>query len=89
MDELVEHVIQAALGDTPNDVIEREVMTKYELSPDDAALLLDRTYGGIARAATRNPENCPARDKDPVAWTSYQRATQEPSIIAVLYPEYS
>ena len=87
MDELVEHVIRAALRDKPADAIEREVMTKFGLSPDDAALLLDRTFGGIVRAATRNPENCPARDKDPVAWTSYQRATQHPFIIDKLYPE--
>jgi hypothetical protein len=87
--ELVEHVIQAALGQTPQDELARDVEARFGLSRDDAALALDRTFGGIVRAATRNPENRPSRDKDPVAWTSFHRATRDPSIIAALYPDFA
>ena len=79
-DELVEHIVNAMLQDTPPEVIKREVMAAFELSEADAELALDRTFGGIVRAATENSANSPPREKDPVAWASFQRATGDPSI---------
>jgi hypothetical protein len=84
VEDLVEHVIQAALRSVDASVLEREVRVAFGLSEDDAALALDRVFGGITRAATRNPANCPDRNKDPIAWTSFTRASREPSIIAVI-----
>ena len=88
VEELVDSVIQAAIGGTLDDTTEHALIATFGRSPEDAALARDRTLGGIVRASTRNPANCPARDKDPLAWTSYHRARQEPSIIATIYPQY-
>jgi hypothetical protein len=49
------------------------VAERFAISQDDAALALDRTQGGVVRARTRAPENCPSRDKDPMAYASYQK----------------
>jgi hypothetical protein len=87
--EVVEFVLQAALRDLPDDELERLLAAEFLLSPDDAALARDRSFGGLVRAATRNPENCPARDKDPLAWESFQRGTRDPSLIARIYPQFA
>jgi hypothetical protein len=87
VDELVDHVIRGLLRHTDEDALARELVTRFNLSSDDAWLVLDRTRGGIVRAATLYPGNRPPRDKDPVAWTSFQRATEDPSVIAALHPQ--
>ncbi len=58
------------------------------LSEDDAHLALDRVLGGIVRAATRHPANAPAKDKDPVAWASYERCMGEPNIPESARPRF-
>ncbi len=89
VEEVVEFVIQAALRGTPDETTERLLAAEFLLSPEDAALARDRTFGGIVRAATRNHENCPRREKDPVAWESFQRATRDSSLVARIYPQYA
>jgi hypothetical protein len=32
-------------------------------------------------------ENCPKKDKDPVAWFSYQKCLNQPDLIAAGYPK--
>jgi hypothetical protein len=50
-----------------------DVLTgRFALSFDDARLAMDRVGGGVARAASGNPENEPDPVKDPLAWTSYR-----------------
>ena len=87
MAEVVEVVIQEALGGSPDEETERRLTAEFDLSPDDAFLARDRTFGGLVRAGTRIPENCPSPVKDPVAWESYQRGTRDPSLVARLYPQ--
>jgi len=41
------------------------------------------------RAATRNPANRPAPDKDPIAFESFQRGEADRSLIARIYPEFA
>ena len=89
VDELVDHVIRNGLAGTPDEVTEQDLIAVFHLSPDDAALARDRAFGGIVRAATRNPQNCPDKEKDPIAWTSFQRATAAPSIVAGIYPQWA
>ena len=86
VDEVVAHVIQNALTGVDSAETARQLADIFELSQDDAALSIDRTFGGIVRASTRDAQNCPNRLKDPMAWTSFQRATADPSIIARIYP---
>lgn len=60
---------------------------EFGLSPDDAELARDRAFGGLDRAATGNPENCPDPVKDPLAWESFHRGIQDPSLVARIYPQ--
>src|SRR5262249_28577543 len=87
--EVVEFVLQAVLGGTADADIEQLLVAEFLLSPDDASLARDRTLGGLVRAATGNLQNCPAQDKDPVAWESFQRGSRDPSLIARIYPQYA
>lgn len=89
VDEVVEHVIRNALAGVGDEETERQLAEAFALSSEDAALARDRTFGGIVRAATRNAQNCPDRAKDPMAWTSFQRATADPSIVARIYPQWA
>lgn len=89
VDGLVDFIVQAALKGTPDIVTEQMLVTQFGLSAGDAALVRDRTFGGIVRAATRNPLNCPSADKDPFAWTSFQRATKQPELIGAIYPQFA
>ena len=86
VEELVGFIIQAALDNNLEDIGE-QLALKFSLSEEEAELARDRTFGGIFRAKTQNPANCPERKLDPVAWTSYQRAIQEPSLIQKIYPD--
>jgi hypothetical protein len=50
----------------------RETAREFGMSDSDAWLAFDRVQGGIIRALTARPNNCPDRDKDPMAWQSFQ-----------------
>jgi hypothetical protein len=89
VNDLVEFVIQSALSGTPDVQTEQALVTTFEISPEDAALVRDRVFGGIVRAATGNTANRPDPAKEPFACGSYDRATQEPSIIAAIYPQFA
>jgi hypothetical protein len=86
VEELVDHVLRAALEGRDTSLLLRELVTTFGLSEEDAELALDRVFGGIVRAATKNPANCPDREKDPIAWASFDRGIRQPSVVAALYP---
>lgn len=65
------------------------LQSTYGLSAEDADLIRDRVCGGVVRAATANPANRPSRDKDPFAWASFGRATENPAIITTMYPQFA
>lgn len=88
IDEVVDFVIHAALSRVPDAQIESDLRTTFGFSPEDAALARDRVFGGIVRAATRNPANRPSRKKDPLAWESFGRAMSDAAIVASLYPQF-
>jgi hypothetical protein len=88
LEELVEFVLQAEVRKAPSDSTTADLVTKFRLSEEDARLAWDRALGGLVRAATGNPANCPVREKDPVAWISYQRCLREPALIAAIRPQY-
>lgn len=88
-DEVVSLVLTLALEGIGDEAIETGLQFAFALSPDDAALARDRVFGGIVRGATRNPGNRTDRQKDPLAWISFQRAMDDPSIVARLYPQYA
>ena len=85
--EVVELVIQCGLLGSSAEEIEGRLADEFGLSADDAALARDRTFGGLVRAGTRIPENCPSLVKDPVAYESYQRGTRDPSLVSRIYPQ--
>ena len=85
--DVVDLVLEAALRGTAAEEIEVILARELALSPDDAFLARDRTFGGLVRAATGNPQNRPAPDKDPIAFESFQRGEADRSVIARIYPE--
>lgn len=86
--EVVEFVLQSALAGVPDAQTEQALVTTVGLPPGDAALVRDRVFGGVVRAATGNAVNQPHPRKDPFAATSYQRALETPALIAKIYPHF-
>ena len=64
---VVDFVLRSALRGTTAEEIDALLAAELGLSPDDAELARDRSFGGLVRAATRNPPNCPDAGTDPVA----------------------
>ncbi|TDC27362.1 hypothetical protein [Kribbella albertanoniae] len=58
------------------DELEAAVAREFSLSAEDAALAVDRVFGGITRAATLNEANRPDPVKDPIAFESYRQALE-------------
>jgi hypothetical protein len=85
VEHLVDHVVENALAGVESTLTQKQLMSAFGLSLDEAALAQERTLGGVLRAA-RDPRHCPDRDRDPFAWTSFQRATADPSLVARLFP---
>ncbi len=85
--ELVDVVLGSALRAEPVRATDRLLAVEFGLSKDESALARDRCFGGLVRAATGNPLNCPPRDKDPVAWESFQRGVRDPSLATGIYPD--
>ncbi len=79
--ELVDFIISGLLARKDPDALVSEVAGRFSLSPDNAELAIDRTCGGLVRAATRNRANQPPQEKDPVAWESFERGIADPAII--------
>lgn len=66
-----------------------KLQSAFGLSAEDADLVRDRVCGGVVRAATGNPINRPSREKDPFAWVSFGKATENPAIIKAMYPQFA
>jgi hypothetical protein len=86
LEDLVEFVLQAEVQKVPFEATVAALTAKFGLSREDAELAWDRALGGLVRAATGNPANCPSKEKDPVAWISYQRGLRDPALIAAIRP---
>lgn len=79
--ELVDFIIKAGLAGVDPQQTFDEIQTQFRISPEDAELAMDRSYGGIARAKTKNPLNRPDPEADPIAFASYERARHDETII--------
>lgn len=86
-EEIVEHVISAALGGMTDEENEARLV-ELGINKDDEALARDRVFGGIMRGATQNQANCPVRGKDPLAWLSFQKTIKDISIAKNIYPQH-
>lgn len=64
----------------------RQALVDLGLSAGDADLAWDRTHGGIVRAGSGARDNRPDRHHDPIAWTAYELAVADRSIIRDLHP---
>jgi uncharacterized protein YndB with AHSA1/START domain len=88
----VDDVVDRILGSDPTrdpDELEAALSEEFDLSEENAALARDRAMGGVVRAATGNVENRPDRVKDPIAWTSFERAWSDRTIVARHFPKYA
>src|SRR6185295_2395062 len=72
---LVDRVLGELMSGAEGANVVDGLVSQIGLSEEDAHLALDRTLGGVVRAATGNPLNRPDRAKDPMAWLSFERAT--------------
>ena len=89
LDDVVDYVLQATIRrETPSKMV-RHLITEFGLTLDDAALALDRTCGGVVRAAAGRQDNCPPKEKDPIAWLSFQRCLKHPKLIVAIYPQFA
>lgn len=79
--ELVDFIIKAGLAGADPQQTFGEIQMRFRISPEDAELAMDRTYGGIVRAKTKSPNNRPDRETDPIAFESYDRARRDETII--------
>ena len=89
LDDVVDYCLQATIRKEPPEKIVQHLMVEFGLSRSDAELALDRSCGGVVRAATGRQDNCPAREKDPMAWLSFQRCLKQPELIVAIYPQFA
>lgn len=87
--QVVDFVLARAEAGIAGEALVAALQDEFKVTVGDAELAVDRTYGGLVRAFTRNPANRPDRSVDPLAWISFERATSDPSIITSLLPELS
>jgi hypothetical protein len=89
LDDIVDYILRATIRrETPNNMVQH-LTTEFGLSQGDAELALDRTCGGVVRAATGRRENCPSKEKDPLAWSSFHRCLKEPELTGAIYPQFA
>ena len=88
LEDVVNLVISAGRSGEDSETTHCRLVGELELSETDAALALDRVHGGVVRAATGNVANRPDRAKDPLAWLSFNLATNDIAAISDLYPHY-
>lgn len=86
-ERIVQFVIASGLAKDEPEETDLRLVRELGLTPDDACLARDRVYGGLVRASTGNSANCPDRNKDPLAYMSYQLAMEDASLVQALYPE--
>ena len=87
--DIVDYVLQATIRrETPSNIVQH-LTTEFGLTQGDAELALDRTCGGVVRAVTRRRENCPQKEKDPLAWLSFHRCLNQPELIGAIYPQFA
>ncbi|MFZ6721788.1 hypothetical protein [Undibacterium sp. Ji49W] len=89
LEEVVALVISMGMQSADYELVQKALIEDLGLSSEDAALAWDRVHGGIVRASTGRNDNCPDKTKDPLAWLSFQKASDDISIISSLYPQYA
>jgi len=89
LDDIVDYVLQATIRqETPSNMV-RHLTMEFGLTQSDAELALDRACGGVVRAATGRQDNCPSKEKDPMAWLSFQRCLKQPALIGAIFPWFA
>jgi len=88
LEELVDYVLETSIRSESTAAMAQHLSEEFGLSPADAELARDRVYGGVVRAASRQKANRPAKDKDPLAWISYNKCLKRPELIAAIYPQF-
>jgi hypothetical protein len=89
LEELVDYVLECTMRRDAPTMIVHQLSERFGLTQAVAELALDRACGGVVRAATGRADNCPAKDKDPVAWLTYQTCLKRPDLTAAIYPKFA
>jgi hypothetical protein len=75
-EQVVDFVLTANERGQEHAALVAALSAEFSLSDDHAELAVDRVGGGMVRAMTGSPSNCPDGAKDPIAWASFQRAVR-------------
>jgi hypothetical protein len=84
LEELAQLVFDLLDAGVPYESTLERVRSQFALSSADAALGVDRAMGGLVRAASAQPMNCPDPNQDPIARASFALALRHPANIAAL-----
>jgi hypothetical protein len=87
--DVVDLILRVVTRPSDADQAMRQLSDTFGLDMDDAEFVYDRFCGGLVRAASRNPHNCPPADKDPIAWESFQRGIADPHLIGRVHPQFA
>lgn len=87
VEEVTQFVIDESRSKKSWNKISNSLVSIYDVSSEDADLILDRVHGGISRASTNLSENKPDALKDPFAFSSYNMAMNNKELIAFFYPD--
>ncbi|WP_157411037.1 MULTISPECIES: hypothetical protein [Actinoplanes] len=87
--DVVDLIARLATHPDAFDDVVRALTAEFGLAEDDAEFAFERYGGGLVRASSRIPQNCPPADKDPIAWEAFQRGFADPQLIAALYPQFA
>jgi hypothetical protein len=70
-------------------VIAKHLTRAFGLEARDVSRAIDRTLGGVVRAAHRQSKFCPDPARDPIAWHSFKKASHNYYFVQDIYHGYS
>lgn len=87
--DLAALIVDHAIVHPDLDTLQLEISISFLISEQDALTAIDRTLGGICRAATLWPPACPDPGIDPVAAAAFVLASNDHTILDSVYPDWS
>jgi len=84
--DLAKHITDQAIVHPDLDSLKRDIASMFCMSERDALTAIDRTLGGICRAATLWHGACPDNAIDPVGAAAFNLALTDHSILDAVYP---
>jgi len=84
-EDIVGYILGEARNNPDYKIIVDHLCGQFGLEHSEADRAVDRTLGGIVRAAFRRPDLSPDLAADPIAWHSFQKASENPAIVDEIF----